>query len=313
MRKFLTQSGLFVALPLGFLLLLAYLDPFNFFRVEKDADHLMLKKQIGTNINSRLYKLIEYGKSPTEVVILGDSRTDQLKTAYFEKLLNKRVTNLSYGGGSLPEIISTFDEVVKSKKVTQIYIGVSFNLYNKKNEINLVPEAVGLKQSLISYLVSKYCLRASLLYGKALLFHESLELGKPPYTKEEFWDYQLYSSAANFYRAYAYPGEWFQELKRISGYCATHNIKLTFLVPPTHVDLQKRIADFHLLEEEEAFKKDLTSLGAMYDFDYSNDITLKRGNFLDPFHSVDSVSRLVVTELVTGETKYSKFSTPIKN
>jgi hypothetical protein len=308
MKKFV-QKLLAFCLPLIlFLLSLAFLDPFNFVSDEPDLNRSKLKRKIATNINSRLYKLIEFQRSPTEIVILGDSRSDQLKSTYFESLLHKKTTNMSYGGGSLPEIISTFEEIVKSGKIKQVFIGIGFNLYNQKNDLNLVPEAIELKQSFISFLISKYCLKASLLYGKALLLNEDPELGKPPYTEKEFWDYQLYSSASNFYQAYSYPANYYKDLKMISNYCTNHNLKLVLLVLPTHVDLQKRIADFNLTEPEKQFRIDLSTLGDVYDFDYPNKLTVKRSNFLDPFHSTDSVSKLVVREIVTGNIKYARFT-----
>src|SRR6185369_6974916 len=107
MKTFIRTCLIFLSLPLLFLAFLAYLDPFNFIR-DESVKHQKLKKEISTKVNSRLYKLIEYERTPTEVVIFGDSRTDQLKSDYFENLLNKKVTNLSIAGGTLPEIISMF-------------------------------------------------------------------------------------------------------------------------------------------------------------------------------------------------------------
>lgn len=305
MRTYIKSLLLFASPLVCFLFVLAYMDPFNFFREEHDAGSLKLKKEVSTSVNARLYKLIEYGRNPTEVVILGDSRTDQLKSEFWEGHLQKKVTNMSFGGGTLPEIISTFKEVAKSGKIKEVYIGVSFNLYNQNNSMNLVPEAVNIKESALSYLASKYCFKAALKYSKARITGDSKN-NAPPFSREEFWDYQLFSSASNFYRAYTYPQLYYNELADISAYCKKNYIKIVFIIPPTHTDLQKRIDDFFLSEKEAAFKNDMSTLGEVYDFDTPNELTSRKENFIDPFHSTDSISQIVVAEILTGKTHYAK-------
>jgi len=300
MKPFIKAFLFFSAPLLLFLFLQAYIDPFQLIRKESDTVKYELKKKISMEINSRLYKLIEYNRDPSAVVILGDSRADQLKSVYFEELLDEHVQNLSFGGGTLPEVIQTFEEISKTKKIKQVYLGISFNLYNSKNSMNLVPEAIELKGSIISYLNSKYCIKATFQYSKALLLHEN-GIATIPFTKEEFWNYQLYSAASNFYRSYSYPDTYFEGLKKIADYCSLNKIKLIFFIPPTHVDLQNRIHDFKLDNEDKQFKEDIASLGDLYDFDYSTPLTVSRSNFKDPYHSIDSISKIVVREIVTGD------------
>jgi len=305
MNTFIKRLLLFIVPLVCFLFALAYIDPFNFFREERDAVSLKYKKEVSTSTNARLYKLIEYERNPAEVVILGDSRTDQLKSEFWESHLQKKVTNMSFGGGTLPEIISAFHEVAKSGKIKEVYIGVSFNLYNQNNSMNLVPEAANLKESALSYLASKYCFKAALKYGKARITGDT-KSSAPPFSREEFWEYQLFSSASNFYRTYTYPQLYYKELADIVDYCKKNDIKIVFIIPPTHTDLQKRIADFSLSEKEAVFKNDLRMLGEVYDFDTPNELTSRKENFIDPFHSTDSISQLVVAEVTTGKTRYAK-------
>lgn len=305
MNKFIKAILLFSSPVCVAALVLFFIDPFGLNFNESNAERKELKKKASIEVNARLYKLIEFSKTDAEILILGDSRSDQLKASYFEERLHKKTYNLSYGGGTLPEIIETLRWVVEQGKIKQLYIGLNFNLYNEKNSMNLVPEALKLQQSTLSYLTSKYCFRASLLYCKALLTGTDIT-SSPPLSKDEFWEYQLNSSANNFYRAYSYPEKHFQELKELITLCIQNNIQVLFFIPPTHNDLQKKITDFNLNRREQQFKEDLRSIVKVYDFDYKNDMTLNRNNFLDPYHSIDSISKIVVSEIVTGKTTYGK-------
>lgn len=299
MYKFIKSILLFSS-PIAIVALaLLYIDPFGLNFSEGNAERKELKKKASVEVNSRLYKLIDFSKANAEVVILGDSRSDQLKASYFEEALHKKTYNLSYGGGTLPEVIETLRWVIDQKKVKEIYMGINFNLYNEKNSMNLVPEALELQESTLSYLTSKYCFRAALLYGKARVTGDNITT-EPPFSKEEFWEYQLNSSANNFYRAYSYPKKYFQDLKELTTLCSKNGIQVLFFIPPTHTDLQRKIAGFNLTQQAGQFKEDLRSIGKVYDFDYENEMTLNRNNFVDPFHAVDSISRIVVGEIVTG-------------
>jgi hypothetical protein len=87
-----------------------------------------------------------------------------------------------------------------------------------------------------------------------------------------------------------------------------NKIKLVFFIPPTHTDLQGRVADFHLEKAEYQFKKDIEGLGELHDFDFRNDLTADKRNFTDPFHCNDSISRLVIQEMISGGSTYSRTS-----
>lgn len=305
MRNFLKLLFTFCVPACCFVLAIAIIDPFSYFQKASAPGVSDLKEKVALKVNPRLAKWIKFKKHPSEIIILGDSRSDQLKASYFEENLKEPVVNLSYGGGTLSEMIETFKEIVKIKRIKKVYIGISFNLYNARNSMNLVPEAIETSGSIPAYLSSKFCIRASMEYLKAITSNQS-EIESPPFTKDEFWDYQLYSAAANFYRAYSYPQEYFNGLKSVSDYCFENNIKLIFVIPPTHIQLQKRIHDFQLTDQEKKFKSDLKQLGDVFDYDYPSELTNSKLNFVDPFHSIDSISRIVVNEITTGKIKYGR-------
>ncbi len=293
MKTYLKNITLFILPIICYLFIVSFVDPFNIFDDFKQSKWDKLKKEVAGKINYPLYKLVEFQRQPTNIIILGDSRADKLNSNYIKKLTGQETANLSYGGGTLQEIIHTFWEANHLSSLKQVFIGINFNLYNDTNKRDRVEEAIILKNSYIRYLFSSYCLKSTFLILKASLFNKKPNIEKPPMNKEAFWKYQLEFSVKNFYAKYIYPKDYYQELSRISEYCTANGIKLKFFIPPTHIDLQNKIKDFNLEKEEIRFKSDLKKLGEVIDFDFPNEITLIKRNFTDPFHFNDTISKIV--------------------
>ena len=300
--KHFIKKNLFYSIPLIiYVLLVLFVDPYNIILKEKNQKMLELKSQISYRINYPLFKLNEYDKNPTDIILLGDSRVDKLNPEVFEQLTKKKTSNLAYGGGTLAEIIETFWYATSVYDFEDVYIGINFNLYSDNNNMNRVAEAIELKNSIFPYLFNRYTLKSTILILKSLVTNEKINIEKPNLSKAEFWRYQLESSANNFYRDYKYPKEYSVHLQEISNYCNVNNIKLVFFTPPTHTDLQEKVNEFKLKKEELRFKGDLFNLGLYYDFDYPNDLTKNRDNFTDPFHYNDKVANIVVNEITSGK------------
>ena len=306
MTRFI-KGMLFFSSPIFiYILLVMYIDPFNVIQKESNQRLIELKSHISGKVNYPLYRLQGFSDNPTEIILLGDSRTDKLKTKVFDSLTRMNTTNLAYGGGTLPEIIESFWYATKVHDLKQVYIGINFNLYNADNTMDRVTEAINLKSSPISYLFSQASFKSTSLIIKSIIIGETVNVEKPDFNKVGFWKYQLESSANNFYRNYKYPDHYFEGLLEISDYCKKKNIKLIFFTPPTHIDLQQKVNEFNLVAAEIRFKADLSKLGLFYDFDYPNNLTENKDNFKDPFHYNDSIANIVINEIVTGKINYAR-------
>lgn len=298
---------LFFCIP--FLCILALeiiIDPYNFMRCETNENMLELKLNISRKKNSYLYKLIEFDRNPTPVIILGDSRDAAFSPLQFEKLTHERVTNLAGGGGSLKDVIEIFWCISKKHNLKKVFIGISMMTYNGILLRDRVTESIRIKNSLPLYLSSMCTLESTMLILKSKILRKEIDLERPPFNREEFWQYQL-DLSARYYSTYTYPRNYYYELEKISKYCRDNNICLVFCISPTHVDLQKKINEFSLTEKCEKFKLDLVSFGDVYDFDWENDLTNNKNNFGDPFHGRDSIPLIVVNEMALNKPKYSRY------
>jgi hypothetical protein len=146
-----------------------------------------------------------------------------------------------------------------------------------------------------------------MLILKSKLFNQHVEAGDPPFSRDAFWQYEL-NQENRYLQSYSYPANYYNELKKISGYCLKNDIKLVFIISPTHVEVQNKIAEFKLNAAYEKFKEDIRSFGDLYDFNWPNVITENKNNFLDPLHSIDSVSRIMIREMLLNKPEYAVFS-----
>jgi len=286
------------------IMILAYVDPYNVLRKEKNNKWMELK-EISSKINYPLYGLQKYYNDPTDVIILGDSRAGSLNEDLFMEVTNKKSTNLAYGGGSIREIIETFWIISKMHKPKEIYIGINFNLYNQYNDKNRVTEANKIRSSLSSYLLSKYSVKSSFLILKSMVTNKKVSIEKPSMTREEFWQYQLDVSGPYFFENYKYPIDYFDELARITAYCKKNKIKLNFFIPPTHIDLQLKIKEYKLEKEYKRFVEDLESLkNPLYDFNIINEKTIDKNSFSDPFH-FNMTLRVLIIKIIANDKDYT--------
>lgn len=282
------------------------IDPYKVIKKENSPKLNELKSEISYKINYPLFKLQEFVNDPTDIIILGDSRANKLNSDLFERLTEENTLNLAYGGGTLPEIVETFWILTKTHKLKQVYIGINFELFNSLNGRSRVNEANRIRESLASYLTSKYSIKSTFLILKSLLTSKKIEIEKPPFNKEEFWRYQLNTTIPNFYKDYKYPIQFYTHLKEISDYCKQNTIDLIFFIPPTHTELQDKIRYFNLEKENEKFISDLRSLKTtLYDFNFANNLTRNKNNFTDPFHFNDSIAK-IVTKIIVGDSLSTK-------
>ena len=305
----LYKSLLIFFIPLvAWIIGLVIVDPFGYFNNKLVKSKT--KDYIAYNENFILYDIIQYKKKPTPYILLGDSKMANLDTAVINKFTNKQFFNFGYGYGSLEEMIKSFWYLENMHSLKEVYIGINFPTYSATSNRDRVTEAIDLSENKLSYILSSYVNTATALYYKSLVSStdSSKEVGfiKPTVSKEAFWN-QTLVNGDKLYKSYIYPTEYKKELKRMSEYCTANKVRLVFIIPPTHTELQEKVQKFKLDEMNSLFKKEITQFGDVYDFDYPNNLTANKNNFNDPFHSNDSITNLLIEDVFTDARKYCVF------
>jgi len=125
-------------------------DPYEMFRKgvsDKSAAELAEKAHYP------LWKMTHF-PDDSSTVILGDSRARALRDKYWHELGLTGAYNFAYGGGTIPEVYSTFQQIKNNPHLKTLIVGIQLRSFdiNHKGGMNRVPEAVKVSSSSIAYL-----------------------------------------------------------------------------------------------------------------------------------------------------------------
>jgi hypothetical protein len=174
---------------------------------------------------------------------------------------------------------------------------VNFDIFNKLNNKNRVPEALETLSSPIGYILSKHTMKSVYYLSVSQLLGSDIQLHKPPGNRASFWNYQLDFTTANRVRNYIYPENFVDSLRSMTALCEQKGIELHLFIPPTHTDLSNKIKQLGLGAEYARFKTDLSTISHTIDFDVANAITSDSSRFNDPFHGKEAVAEMVMEDL----------------
>ncbi len=284
MRKFLNKT---ILLCLPFVILftaILIVDPYNYFKlfdvIQDDA-----KQRISYRLNYSLWKVIQFKSNPCPNILLGDSRIGRFKAEMIDTVANTAHFNFAFGGGTSAEIIDAFWFAVEKIDLQNVYIGINFDLYNKyASSANRMTGSTNIMENPALYFLNTNVIKAAFLLIKEKVTGQKISIEKPTVDPDEFWKYQLNTTANKRYANYGYPNLLYLKFKKIHEYCKKNHIQLTFVIPPTHTSLQKKIEFYKLEKDRERFISDLKKLNVVYNFDTYNGITENRDNFDDPYH-----------------------------
>lgn len=290
------MMGMFFLMMLAVVAFNFVIDPYNY----HEAVALPLRKaDIADTENHRLWKLVQYDRHPAANVIFGDSRGGRIDAAQVSERLGEPCFNLAYGGGSAYEMIDSFWHAAQKTQLRRVYFCIGLSMYNRVSSLDLVPEALNTLASPLHYDASAFVTRVSFDLCADAFGCKTYDDAKPKMGREAFWQQQL-TTLDRYYGTYVYPQDLRDAFVAIRRYCDANGIEMSFIIPPVHADMQRRVADYGLTEADQRFKADLRSIAPVYDFDVINEITEDDDLFDDPWHGRREVFDWVV-ETVWGD------------
>ena len=276
-------------------LIVVLVDPFNYFNkihlIERNA------KINAENLNTLLYRSIDFVNRPTNNILIGDSRTDALPLKLIEKYSKKEFKKLNTNATKLNEIFELFYMANERKKIDKVVIGINFNMFNKFSYENRVNSIKKIINNPFLYIYNKDVLEACYFVLRSHFFNVDLD-SKPKMNREEFWKWTVDVKGDHWYGKYAFPNTLYNDLIEFDDFTKNNKTEVIFIIVPHHKDFHQRLIDYKLLDEEKRFKELMSSLNAkVFDFDYPNSITQNNINFIDPIHYNDSIGKLMVEEI----------------
>lgn len=291
MKKFLYRIA---KLSIPFWVILAsivLLDPFGFLWRNNETQNLLLT-EISKNNDRPLFNLLQLNKKNPEIIVIGDSRSDQLNLDNCQNKKQENTSlNVSMGGATIFEIFEMTNHALNSEKnLKQIMLGINFDIFSVHNTRNRVTKAYDIIEHPHKYFYHKPVITSIIQYFSSEFFHKEIKRDKLDMTKEEFWQYQLSTPADNSFRNHSITNELYDKLDEIIKMCQNRDIKLTVFIPPTHTDLQRKIIQYNKIKEFEFLKDYLGKHEVqIINLDIENSFTNDKSNFIDPYHLHKSV------------------------
>ncbi len=298
----------FLLLAAPFLLAAAFMlfvDPYNYFNYSRFFPDEG-KKQVAAIVNPTFWKLTQYSRAGGNRILLGDSRMLAMPTEEINKATGEDYFNLAFGGGNARESIEAFWLAAKQNPLEKVYININLDKYNDYEIVDRTQVYRATSENKFLYFLNPDIWDAAYYNAKTYLTGKKFSLGIPQMTKARFWA-ESTEAETRYYQKYAEPKKYREEFRKIAEYCRQHNIKLTFVIFPTHIDLQKLIDEIKVRPQREAMLRDLTQFGDVFDFDWDNEMTRNADNFNDPFHFTDEIARELVKDIWNNQRKYAKF------
>jgi hypothetical protein len=298
MKKFLTKF-FYLLLPLiVWGILIAIIDPFNYFGFE--VFQRSAKKE-AESLNTLIYRTIDYVNEPCENVIFGDSRTYNIPLERIEEISKRKYKKLNTNGAKLNEIFDLFYFANSKTPIKRVVIGINFNMFNKFGHEDRVEGVKRMLNNPFMYVYNKDVAEAAYSTIKYTFTDKKPDFA-PPMSRKEFWDWSINTKASHWYGKYAFPEKLYSQLLNFDKFTKANKIDVIFIIVPHHSDFHKRLVDFGLQKEEAKFKQIMSGLSAkVYDFDYVNAITSNTVNFEDPIHYTNAVGNTIVNEIWTNK------------
>jgi len=276
-----------------------YVDPFALFAKPSVIPESTRYKY--REVNQVLWKLPTYARHPAPNILLGDSQMDRLPEQAITTITGQRYSNLAYGGETLRESIFTFWFASERVHLRKVFFGISFQQYNAYPRDRVTPAIQVIREPAL-YFLNADVLEATLYDIADTVFHHSTNLA-PQLSKDAYWSSQLQSLTFR-YKKDAYPGQLTDELRRIVAYCHSQDISIVFVIPPQHMDAQRRVEELGVEDQYKHFKSDLTSMAPVYDCDIDSDLTRDKNSYSDPFHLTAIAAKRLVQDIWSEDSRY---------
>lgn len=292
MKHFLLKI-FYVVLPLIVVILCSVIvNPYGHPALASISINNDIRNAINYQKDQRLLRAISAIKNQTPIVFVGDSRTDQLFPETMPDTL-RNVSNLAIGGGSCNELLAlAWHTLEHNKSLSSLFIGLNLNHFSTKSQSNLMEAALASSNSIVDLLTNKHHTKSTFsLLASAITCNTSIQsrseklMNDQFNNPEDFWQYQIESSARNMYENMSPNLALFSSLDSIFVFCEQQNIELVLFSPPTHIDLQAQPERWNIGDLKVQFHEDLSTIGCRYiNFDKPDTLTSNKSNFSDPFH-----------------------------
>ncbi len=301
-------------------------NPYNIFN-NSYLPFELLKPE--ATIQERYTKFIalKLNRKQIDTVFLGTSRVDYaFQKKYYNQITGKTAENLAVGGLFINEYIDILDEILLiHPEVKNVYLGLDFATFSKNQQDNnqktrykisktpnITPNELGFSiLSLKSTGDSIWTIIKNLLGIESRMFYN--DGTKHVYHNKDieksfnksFREYQ------RKYQDYELNPQAFDTIQKLIQTCQTRNINLVIFIMPTHITDQYLIYRTGHWKDFTKWKKTLTKIAPIYDFQYPHvyhceDINPNIIYFFESSHPTYILGDKIIDSLLGKDTKYRR-------
>lgn len=265
--------------------------------------------------SDRMDVVARYAREPKAGIMLGDSRVKyHLYTDDIKKVTGEEYFNFGLSGGTVTEMIDQFWFAAKEGSLKDAYFFISLSSFGGRYQTNRVESAVRLIKNKPAYYTSLFSTKNSLKVLNRYRLTKKVDLKKVHdeqmktklANKDKDWPGILRGYTNDYYNVFDYPETVVRELEKIKKYCDENNIRLVFVIPPSHIDVLNKIKVYNLEKDNERFKRDLARITTTIDYAFPNEWTTDRYCYNDPVHFNEEISMKMADEIWGGNLKVGK-------
>lgn len=230
-----------------------------------------------------LYKVHEYSRQRTPVVVFGDSRAFDFSAASLRNAAGADVYNFGIPGANLPSMIELFWFAAERSNLKRVYFQLSFHTSGVPESIVSAP--LSIYHNPLLYFVDHGVARATLDTARR---HWVPPPATPPTTHGTGSRFESWPGILRYYAKLLRRGvndeRILADLRRVVEYCRKNSIEITFINMPIHPVVQQLIRDMKLEPAYADYLRRLSALAPTHDFDRTTPLRVPEEAFRDPLH-----------------------------
>lgn len=298
LRAFLINAALLGVAILSLAGLNGVVDPYG---ANGWVDLALEKEEIVGRLSYFDALFARFERGPAPVVVVGDSRMNQLPEDELTAAAGRPVFNLSAGGAFWPEILTLAQHAAETDGVEHLVVQVNVDLMNGSVRVDRAADARDLLAAPLQYYLHPRITQASAV----VVWNAASGSGgvdeTPPMDEEAFWTHQIDAVGRIRMARWSPPAETLKQLRALANTCAEAKVRLTFVMLPVHQDIRRELERLGRAQALAEVRDELRAIAPLIDLDIDSPVTVDRSRFRDPFHLRRGEDQ-VVLDAVFGDT-----------
>ncbi len=299
-RRFLLQCLVLAAPMFLFFGLIAWVDPFDLFGHGGPLPRTLKVKNLDhsgrtVSFNTMLWKLIDFRRSPSPNILLGDSRLSYFDAKGLEERTGEMYYNFGIPGGNYTTLLDLFSYADSLSTLDKVYVQVSFRNMSRDRTADIYDHPRALLDAPFRYVADRRVIEATGLNLFSLLMPGSVTYISPTTAP---WTMKLDDERIAAEHFDLDTGHY-ARLQIIADRCSTIGATLVLVEYPTHPDRHGIPAVASLQPQREEYLARIRRIAPLIDLDRPDRFPNDKKFWRDPIHLTPEGQRLL-TQLVWG-------------